>query len=146
MSPARAHPLRISTDLDDVEKTTAWLHGVAQAEGIGADLLFRIDLCLSEAMANVVSYAFPEGGRHAIDLELRLDADRATLIIADGGRPFDPLTVPEPRQPASLEEATIGGLGVHLIRHYADECAYERRDDLNVLTLRWRVPDARGPA
>ena len=38
-----------------------------------------------------------------------------------------------------MENGVIGGLGIHLIRHYMDEVSYERKDGQNVLTMRKRI-------
>jgi hypothetical protein len=42
---------------------------------------------------------------------------------------------------ASLEEAKIGNVGVHLMRNFASGMQYERRNGRNRLTLRFREPD-----
>jgi anti-sigma regulatory factor (Ser/Thr protein kinase) len=48
--------------------------------------------------------------------------------VEDGGVPFDPTTVAprNPVPPASLEDATIGGLGLALVRRFARDLAYQR--------------------
>ena len=35
-----------------------------------------------------------------------------------------------------VKNGVIGGLGIHLIRHYMDIVTYERKDGQNVLTMR----------
>lgn len=141
MSDERVHRLAVRNDLDDVAAVSEWLHDVAKARALPPDLVFRIDLCLAEAVTNVISYAFPDRGTHQIDLELELRPDEAVVTVVDPGRAFNPLEVPEPERPSRLEEAELGGLGVHLIRQYADGCSYERDQDRNVMVMRWRMPD-----
>jgi sigma-B regulation protein RsbU (phosphoserine phosphatase) len=34
-----------------------------------------------------------------------------------------------------VKNGVIGGLGIHLIRHYMDTVTYERKDGQNVLTM-----------
>ena len=34
-----------------------------------------------------------------------------------------------------VKNQTIGGLGIHLIRHYMDTFSYERKNGQNVLTM-----------
>lgn len=137
MSGESVYRLALKPALDDVTLASDWLHGIAAVEALPQKLLFRIDLCLAEAVTNVISYGEVGCADGPVRLELRLDADLAELLVEDSGVAFNPLEAPEREQPASLAEAPIGGLGIHLIRQYADQCVYERRDGLNRLRLRW---------
>lgn len=143
MSPIHVHRLAVRNELDDVAKVGEWLHEIAAANELPSDLLFRVDLCAAESVTNVISYAFDDVGTHPIELELRLDPEWAVLTVADGGRAFNPLALSPPTQPGSLEESTIGGLGIHLIRANVDACNYEHRQGRNLLSMQWRMPPAR---
>jgi sigma-B regulation protein RsbU (phosphoserine phosphatase) len=39
----------------------------------------------------------------------------------------------------SAEERPIGGLGIHLVTQLMDSINYERKDNMNVLTLRKKL-------
>jgi serine/threonine-protein kinase RsbW len=67
-----------------------------------------------------------------------------TATVSDDGRPFDPLSQPSPDIHAPLEDRTIGGLGIHLIRSMMDAVEYRRADGRNHLTFRTHV-DASKP-
>lgn len=146
MSREGIHRLTVRNEPDDVAKASEWLQQIARTAELPADLIFRIDLCAAEALTNVISYAVPESRGFAIDLELRLAETEVALSIDDPGQPFNPLVMPEPQRPASLETAPIGGLGIHLLRQYSDDCAYRRQNERNVLTMRWRRSSAPGGA
>src|SRR5262249_34922652 len=62
-----------------------------------------------------------------------------TLVarVEDNGRQFDPTRAPPPAPAASLEEAKVGEVGIHLMRSFANGMDYERRDGRNRLTLRF---------
>ena len=69
--------------------------------------------------------------------EIRLELDlappeAAILTVIDEGPEFDPLSVSPARIPSSLDEAQVGGLGIHLVRSFADSCEYRRDDGRNV--------------
>jgi anti-anti-sigma factor len=68
-------------------------------------------------------------------VSIELASARVVLTVSDDGVPFDPLAVPSPDTSRPLEERTVGGLGIHLVRHLVDQMTYERRGDRNVLTL-----------
>ena len=57
------------------------------------------------------------------------------ITVADDGVPFNPFDRVGPDISLSLEERDIGGLGVLLVTQLMDHCSYQRRRDLNVVTL-----------
>jgi serine/threonine-protein kinase RsbW len=59
----------------------------------------------------------------------------ATVQIKDDGIFFGLLQYPEAALPHRLEDAVEGGLGIHLIKSYSEECNYQRVGSENVLTL-----------
>ena len=59
------------------------------------------------------------------------------LTIEDDGMAFDPTKVPPPAKPRSLDEAPIGGLGLHLVRQFSSGMEYERRGRTNHLVVRF---------
>jgi anti-sigma regulatory factor (Ser/Thr protein kinase) len=50
-----------------------------------------------------------------------------------------------PNLDAPLEDRTVGGLGLHLLRSLSDEARYERRNDNNVIRLSRVVASTRNP-
>jgi serine/threonine-protein kinase RsbW len=129
------HVLEIDNCLSEIRRMSLWLDAAIRQLGLSEDLLFNFDLCANEAVTNIISYAYPENGQHKISLQLSNSDDSVSLEIKDDGIPFNPLERPPHVQPASLEEAKIGGLGVDLIRHFMDECSYVRHNGRNVLKM-----------
>src|SRR5205814_118236 len=130
--PSRVRPLRMSrlsigNQPEDLRQMSAWLWERCTAAGIPEEVVQRLDLCANEAVGNIISYAYAGEGAHRIQLELLSTGNELSLEVRDDGRAFNPLEVPEHEQPASLAEAGIGGLGVHLIRRLMTRCEYERQ-------------------
>jgi sigma-B regulation protein RsbU (phosphoserine phosphatase) len=94
-----------------------------------------VRLAVEEAVVNVMNYAFPEGVRSTILLEVDADDEAVTFELRDEGAPFDP-TTKEVDVDSLVKNGVIGGLGIHLIRHYMDTVTYERKDGQNVLTMK----------
>src|SRR6478672_11787803 len=110
-------------------------------EGVPPEQVVRLDHCLDEALANVISHGGPDAMSATVVLQLAVHRGRgictAELLIVDHGLPFDPSLLPGapmPR-PASLAEASIGGLGLAMIRSFSDDLRYRRSDDCNHLTI-----------
>lgn len=138
----RAHAeLTIRADLTEARRASAWLESTALAEGVPAAQIARLDQCLDEALANVISHGGP--GALAAPVLLRFGVERAVgvctaeLLVADAGFAFDPCTqsaAPRPKA-ASLADANAGGLGLLMIRSFSDDLRYRRSDERNHLTI-----------
>jgi anti-sigma regulatory factor (Ser/Thr protein kinase) len=130
--------LVLRNDPAELRRAAEWIADVAREERFPPRLTDRLDLCLGEALANVVAHAFPDGGRHALVVCCASSAEWVTLEIEDDGRAFDPLAHPVPAPATRLGDAPIGQRGLLLIRHFAEESGYRREAGRNHLTLRWR--------
>lgn len=134
--------LIINNHVSEIRRMSEWLDAALHQLAVPAELLFRFDLSANEAVTNIICYAYPENGSHEITLQLSVSAAAVSLTIEDDGAPFNPLAAPPHVQPASLEEASIGGLGIDLIRRFMDDCAYVRRNGRNVLKMSVAVAPA----
>jgi anti-sigma regulatory factor (Ser/Thr protein kinase) len=90
---------------------------------------------LEEAFSNVIFYAFDDKDTHMIGVEFILEKDKLTIVLKDGGKPFDPTAKEDPDTTLSVEERPIGGLGIFLIKKMMDEVYYQRVSDKNHLTM-----------
>lgn len=134
--------LALQAQLSETARLADWVAGVTAAHGLSGDLAFRLDVCVSEAVGNIIAYAFDDPAGHTVAVAAERLGDALTVAIEDDGRPFDPLQVSPPEIPASLEDAPIGGLGIHLIRTMADEVRYERQGGRNRLWMAFRERSA----
>ena len=74
-----------------------------------------------------------------MNIEARASDEWVKFVISDSGAPFDPTAKAEVDTTLSAEERPIGGLGIHLITQLMDSINYERRNNMNVLTLRKKL-------
>lgn len=126
--------ISLSSRLPELRRLSTWIEDTAHRMSFTTDLAFALQLCVEEAVANIMMYGGTQD-RTLITIELKTAQDCLTAIIEDGMASFDPTLVTPRIPPVSLEESQIGGLGIHLIRHYSSEMHYERCDDRNRLTL-----------
>jgi anti-sigma regulatory factor (Ser/Thr protein kinase) len=131
----------LHNDLAELKRLAAWIEGWAR-KGVSSDVSFAVQLCLEEAVANVIMYGGTSDARLKIVIEVERNGTTLVARVVDNGRQFDPTQVPPPSMPASLEQAKIGDLGIHLMRSFASGMHYERRDGCNRLTLRFKEPQA----
>lgn len=126
--------LEVMAQAGELRRAAAWLQAEAELRGLAAADTTRLDICLHEALANIIDH-----GGLAVDatvkLLLEVQAAGATLTLADYGRPFDPTTAEVRLRPTTLEETLPGGLGVVMLRSHSDALHYERRDGCNRLQV-----------
>ena len=135
MSP-NARKLLLHRDLAELERLAVWIEGWAKRD-LSPELSFAVQVCLEEAVANIIMYSATQDDRLEIVVEVGR-SDRALVAwIEDNGSAFDPTQVLRPPIPTSLMQAKVGNLGIHLMRSFANGMHYERRDNRNRLTIRF---------
>lgn len=133
--PAGVMRLSLANDHAALGQLGDWLAEIAARDSLSARAAFQLDLVLTEAVTNVMDYSRRADAGGCIDLAYAIEAGSMRIEIADDGPPFDPTARAEVSLPLSLEEATPGGLGIHLMRRYSQDMAYRRDHGRNVLSL-----------
>ncbi len=135
--------LSLTSDFSEVGRLNEWLDAASAEANVPAPLANDLKLCLNEAVANTMLYGFDGIVRPEIDVEIEIGAVSASAVLIDNGKAFNPLERPARPKLTNLEDATIGGFGIQLIRDTASEVDYARIGDRNRLTIICRaVPRA----
>jgi anti-sigma regulatory factor (Ser/Thr protein kinase) len=121
--------------LDSLHELMAFINVLAQKKGFSRETLNRIELVVEEALVNVFMHAYPSSPGDVEVCYPGIDEPALKIEIRDHGIFFDPFTMAEPDVQAGLADRKIGGMGVLLIRKMADQVAYRRDKDTNILTL-----------
>jgi anti-sigma regulatory factor (Ser/Thr protein kinase) len=112
-----------------------WFREFASDNGIAGVRALDFELCLNELVTNVIHYAYADRRDHLIRIALERENEELRATVEDDGRPFNPLEKEPPATPASLEDAGVGGWGIPIVRAFADDLSYERRDGRNRFTI-----------
>jgi anti-sigma regulatory factor (Ser/Thr protein kinase) len=124
--------------LEQLPQLERWVSALPSQFTLRSGLLPRIDLCLAEIVTNLICHGYPDGEAGMVEIRLSRHADRVEICIEDDGRAFDPTAYVPPALPGSIAEAPIGGRGIRLVRHFADELRHRRDAGHNQLTLVFR--------
>ena len=126
----------LNNDVQEVPVLTVFINGIC--DDMRFDGLSRagVHLAIEEAVVNVMNYAYPKGDRGDIHLEVTADDETIAFVLKDNGTPFDPTAMPEVDVKKYVAKRAIGGLGIHLIRHYMDFVSYDHIEGYNVLTMK----------
>jgi serine/threonine-protein kinase RsbW len=111
----------------DVAQLGAIRDFVAEASrslGAGERVILDLQLAVDEICSNSVRHGY--GGREG---QLEVTVERAgqsiRVVVRDWGRAFDPELIPDPDLDIPLEERSLGGLGLFLVRRVMDEVRFE---------------------
>ena len=128
--------LLIANELDELQKVNAAIEELAEEENWSPDVTFQIGLAVEELGVNIVNYGHDDDKAHEIKIVIASEDEAITIEIEDDGHAFNPLSdAPEPDLDAEVEDRTVGGLGIHLVRTMMDEVHYQRQQNKNCLTL-----------
>ena len=131
--------LVLPNDIETIPQLNEFIDSVAEEVGLEMSLTMSLNLALEEAVVNVMEYAYPEGQKGDVEIEVTADQEWMTFVIMDTGIAFDPTMKEDADTTLSAEERPIGGLGIFLVRQLMDVIDYKRQDNKNVLTLRKKL-------
>lgn len=130
--------IEISSDLSELPRLVDFIERFAESQDAAAPLVMQLNLALEEIVTNVIQHGYGERpGKIRVWLER--DGDRVHATVTDEAPAYDPFGAAEPDLTSPVEEREVGGLGVHLVREFADEHRYERRGDSNRVDIWMRV-------
>jgi serine/threonine-protein kinase RsbW len=127
----------VADDLSDVSGATAWVARQLAEANLAEDARYNIEVCVEEALANLIEHARPLGNDKDIAVCVDAGRDGATVVVTDRCVPFDSTRAPPPPPP---DAGHVGGRGLRLMRAFSSELAYRTADGRNELTMRFRSP------
>lgn len=132
--------LRLPAETAMLGRLAEWIDLCVEHRLISDDMKFQINLVLDELVSNIISHGHSDGaGVRTIDIRMERGESDVTLILQDDGAPFDPTLAEPPDTGAPLEDRAVGGLGLHFVRSFMDNVAYQYSDGRNQLILTRRT-------
>jgi len=137
--------IALKNDLAELERVGVAVEAFGARHGLSTATIFAVHLALDEVLTNVVSYGYDDNREHNITVRLSIgDAQsprRIEVEVEDDGRAFNPLEAAPPDVSAPVEERSIGGLGIYLVRRVMDDLEYRRQQAKNILVMRKTLAD-----
>ena len=96
---------------------------------IGGRVRFQAELVAEEILTNLVKYSSAPCSGEPVEMVLQPTAAGLLLSVIDRSQPFDPRRAQEPLRPATVDNDTSGGLGLHLVRGAAARLDYGQLPD-----------------
>lgn len=131
--------LTITATGAEVRRASEWLDAACRQHDVPKALAERLVLCLNEVLANIINH----GGKGALAAPIELSLEvalgqghgKAGVRVSDAGIAFDPRSVPRRSPPKTLEEASVGGRGLVLVRRCSDWLEYRYEGGRNHLAF-----------
>jgi sigma-B regulation protein RsbU (phosphoserine phosphatase) len=128
--------VKLNNKVSELERLNHTLTEFGRRHGLTPKVVHDLNLALEEILTNIISYGYTDNREHEIKVRLSVQPGEVKAEVEDDGQPFNPLEAPEADTAQSLEERTIGGLGIHLVRKLMDDLEYKRQGDRNLLTIK----------
>ena len=104
------------------------------------DLAFSVNLCLEELITNTIVHGLAGASDRFIDVTMSISDGWLEILLKDDAPQFDPFVqVPEPKLDLDINDRSVGGLGVHLVKKMMDEVHAEYDGSGNLIVLRKRL-------
>jgi len=128
--------LQLDSRLSELSIVVPWAEALSDRYGLREETRYAVNLCLEEALANVVQHGYNNEPGHPIVIEAYVSAGSLFFAVEDKAPPFAPVDPGErtPR-PLVLDAMEPGGNGIRLIHRFAGSVSYEPLPDGNRLTI-----------
>lgn len=99
-----------------------------------------LDLCLNEAISNIICHGYQNKPGHEIQLIFTFNSDKVEVQIVDKGSK-NPNIVQEStlNETSDIESMPESGRGLFIMNQLMDEVIYETDQEKNILLLRKRI-------
>ena len=138
--------LTLKSRLEDLTLVWSWVEALARRYSIPSDTEFAIQLCLEEALSNVMRHGYQGQPNQSITIDCAPSGvenegvEELVFTVEDHAPPFDPFAAAPAPAPASIQDLQPGGQGIGLMRKFATRIDYQQLPDGNRLTLAFAIP------
>ena len=123
-----------------LDAISEFVREAARAAGLGEKQIYEVDLAANEGASNIIDHAYGGEGDGVIECTCELESKGLTITLRDWGEWFDPALVEEKDFNVPLEELSLRGAGLRIIRNCMDEVDYSANaDGGNQLRMRKRI-------
>lgn len=127
-----------SKSQSSIDDLFAFVDAFVRTEGIDEANAFQLTMVTEELYTNLVKYN--KGGRGLVTIQLERIGEWIELELTDYDvAPFDITTAELPNLDVPIEQRRAGGMGLHLVKSFADELRYRHEGGHSTITFRKRI-------
>ena len=128
--------LVVEAVVDNLGKVTEFVTSALTELEVAPKIEMQLELVVEEVFVNIASYAYEDKVGTAVIRRELVDGKELFLTFIDEGVPYDPLLKEEPNTSLPIEERSVGGLGIFLVKKNVDTISYEYKDGKNCLHIK----------
>jgi sigma-B regulation protein RsbU (phosphoserine phosphatase) len=128
---------RIEPGLSDLTVTQVqqWLHAILAAREVSSERITDVELIAEELLTNLLRSEGSPAAVTAVSVDCLLTPTEIVMTFHDDGPAFDPLARDDPSLDDHIDDRSIGGLGILMVKRLAGSCSYARTAGCNVLEV-----------
>ena len=125
--------LRFDSKPENIAVVEKLIDKISADHGIVAEHYGNVLIAMTEGVNNAIVHGNKLDETKAVSVSCAIDEKTLVFRITDEGPGFDYDNLPDPTAPENIEKPH--GRGVFLMRHLADECAFEDEGRIVELTF-----------
>ena len=131
----------IISDYGSVALVNKQIRFFLELHGIEQHISNAVEICLTEALNNVIKHSYKSDNTKSIELIVKKDTNNFEIIIIDTGLPRENLVVTKlDFDPKDINNLPESGMGLYIIEQLMDEMKYFTKDGKNYFTLKkWLI-------
>lgn len=115
--------LQIPSLPENIRIVESFIDNVKEQYEINDDIYGNILIAITEAVNNAILHGNQGNPKKNVELSMLLLDESIRFVVKDEGTGFDYHYIPDPVAPENLDK--IGGRGIFLIKHLADEVHFK---------------------
>lgn len=128
---------RIPSDYAEAVELNRVIRQKLESENIEEHVCNAVEICVIEALNNVVKHAYQGDNTKWIDVSLNLNSKVLEIRITDEGKSRTSFETPTlDFDPEDINNLPEGGMGLYIIHQLMDEIDYQIINDKNIFILK----------
>lgn len=128
---------RIPSDYAEAVELNRVIRQKLESENIEEHVCNAVEICVIEALNNVVKHAYQGDNTKWIDVSLNLNSKVLEIRITDEGKSRTSFETPTLEfDPEDINNLPEGGMGLYIIHQLMDEIDYQIINDKNIFILK----------
>lgn len=125
--------IQIPSISENIRIVESFIDNLKDKYNFDDDIYGNIMIAVTESVNNAIKHGNKLDPKKNVLLGCDFDDNKVMFSIEDSGDGFDITQLPDPTSPEKLEE--IGGRGIFLMKHLADEVSFKEGGKLVELTF-----------
>ncbi len=126
----------INSDYKNVSSACFIAKTFCEDHSVNESTTKEIELCLAEALNNIIKHSYKGDNKNLIDIDLIFDENKFTFSLSDYGLPRTNVDKPKLEfDPNDIDSLPEGGMGLFIISQLMDESTYISENGKNTFTV-----------